>query len=312
MDRAAYNAMLAQYAVREVSGDGQVSWDGGVRCVLPSVKMYGKCEQETLTGKNLVADILDAYNSSGSTATSTKIVTNNTWNKILSTIIPVSAGERYTISWAGEVYQPRYYWFDEEPIIGETISIGGGTAPANKQYTATAPSDAKYLFVVFTRNAGDYISGNYQIEIGPTATAYEPYCGGVPAPNPSYPMPIKCNNGAFLATDEAEEYDGGQATAPDLRAIPGTTYRDEWDAQTGRGIRRCAIIESYAGEGVTTPYISSTGELSDGATVIYGIPDTPFTATPSRLTMPRGVGHIIQTGGDVADCPITARYLTHS
>ena len=107
-------------------------------------------------------------------------------------------------------------------------------------------------------------------------------------------------------------YDGGQATAVELWAIPGADIRDEWDAQTGWGVRRCATIESYAGEEITTPYISSTGELSEGATVIYGIPDTPFWAEPARLTMPPGYGQIIQVSGSVPDCQITAKYLTHS
>ena len=43
MDRAAFNAMLAQYATPEVSGNGRVSWGGGVRCVIPEVRLYGKC-----------------------------------------------------------------------------------------------------------------------------------------------------------------------------------------------------------------------------------------------------------------------------
>lgn len=31
---------------------------------------------------------------------------------------------------------------------------------------------------------------NVQVELGPTATNYEPYVGGIPAPNPDYPQPI--------------------------------------------------------------------------------------------------------------------------
>ena len=38
----------------------------------------------------------------------------------------------------------------------------------------------------------------------------------------------------------------------------------------------------------------------------------PFYIDPARLTQPNGPGQIIQVSGDVADCPITARYLTYS
>ena len=108
------------------------------------------------------------------------------------------------------------------------------------------------------------------------------------------------------------EWDGGQAAAPELWAVPGTEYMDEWDAQTGRGVRRCAVIGSYSGEQITTPYISSTGELSEGAMVVYGIPDKPFAAEPARLVQPNGPGQITQVSGAVPGCPIEAAYLTHS
>ena len=35
-------------------------------------------------------------------------------------------------------------------------------------------------------------------------------------------------------------------------------------------------------------------------------------AAPARLTQPPRSGQIIQLSGDVADCPITVKYLTHS
>ena len=43
---------------------------------------------------------------------------------------------------------------------------------------------------------------------------------------------------------------------------------------TGKIIKRTAKIDSYNGEAITTPYISTTGALTTGAAVIYQ-PDTP-------------------------------------
>lgn len=107
-------------------------------------------------------------------------------------------------------------------------------------------------------------------------------------------------------------FDGGTATAPDLYAIPDTGYEDEWDAATGKGIRRCGVIAAYADEDISTPYVSSEGTLVHGATVVYGIPDTPFETAPAGLTMSAGYGQIIQTGGNIPNAGITPRYLTHS
>lgn len=185
-------------------------------------------------------------------------------------------------------------------------------------------------------------------------------------------------------------HDGGQAQAPELWAIPGTDYRDEWDPQTGRGIRRVKKLVLDGAEAWVTnkqndykiciyfnarffpplPALSGNGVCThfpisyEGATVISsgwndklgiatanttgcvymslplsvlespdldgakaylaqqyadGTPVTlltaydsqPFATDPQPLTQPTGYGQIIQTSGDVPDCPFTARYLTH-
>lgn len=179
-------------------------------------------------------------------------------------------------------------------------------------------------------------------------------------------------------------YDGGQAQAPELWAIPGTEYRDAWDPQTGRGIRRvkryvftgaetivqgddhmtsvyryyirsvvfparynatpglcshlqCGTIytidtqQCIFGAVNTYPYfyldktaypdVESvrdwfTAQYAAGTPVTIWYPligtDEPFATPPAKLTMPTGYGQIIQVSGDVPDCPISAKYLTHS
>ena len=54
-------------------------------------------------------------------------------------------------------------------------------------------------------------------------------------PTPDNPIPIKCNNMTYTLTDGAD-YNGGSVTAPELYAIGD--IHDEWDAVTGKGIRR--------------------------------------------------------------------------
>lgn len=46
MNRATFDAMLAQYTTPTVTGEGAVSWDKGAHCVIPEVQISGKCVQD--------------------------------------------------------------------------------------------------------------------------------------------------------------------------------------------------------------------------------------------------------------------------
>lgn len=501
MDRVAFNAMLAQYATPEVSGDGRVSWDKGVRCVMPSLKLYGKCEQGTLTGKNLfdkstgyVSGYIERSNNTfiahGSFATVQLAASPNTQYTAQKV-----AGKRFIVAEGTEQLADG---------INATMLIYDNTAT---KLTFTTGESAKYVYITIWYRSEDTLTieeiiDSIQVELGSTATAYEPYCGGIPAPNPSYPIPVRCNNGVFalhgdtildttqlntkdfgwisnadkefssttayyyfeipakpntayyciapyavlgksagvtficvdrvakvrnyiyhgtseslcktistITTDETgvlyllttvpfnadnvlrsfwlTEY-CGQATAPELWGVPAGKYNpearpevhDEWNPQTGYGLRRikkivfdgtenfslnaqilqlsgknayqctgnfgfkqssqngiCSHFEVWQSTGFfrknTVLVLGSNviAFMTDGVQTIdefktwlaeqaaAGTPVTlwtyvanpePFYAEPQKLTQPNGPGQIIQVSGDVADCPISARYLTHS
>ena len=250
MNRDLHNVMMAQYAAKTASGEGLAVWSGGVRCVLPSVKLYGAVMQ------------------------------------------------------------------DGTPALDAPV------------------------------------------------------------------MPV-CNDGVFQATGPDGTWDGGQAAAPELWAIPDTEYIDEWDTQTGRGVRRVGVavydgtetvgrasdnltdvyrytvrppvlgasmrnapgLCSHASRAVSVTqnspclligaanmsihlFLPKT-EFPDTAavkawlaeqyaagtpvTVVYPLASPePFYRAPARLTQPNGPGQIVQVSGSVADCFIEAAYLTHS
>ena len=60
---------------------------------------------------------------------------------------------------------------------------------------------------------------------------------------------------------------------------------DTFETKTGKLIPRCGTYESYNGETITTPYISSTGGLDTGAKVVYQLPEPaePVILTPAPL-----------------------------
>ena len=246
MDRVAFDAMVVQYATPEVSGNGRVSWDKGVRCVMPSVKLYGKCQQDTLTGKNLFDPNAEAvmdgsyygykqyfslpkpFTLSISLKPGKALPTNSS----LGYIIKKTEDSSNLANWLvlnGEIISE----YDCKLVIKETdyfMEMIGVYPPSS------LPSFLDAL--------------NIQIELGSTATAYEPYCGGIPAPNPGYPIMPVCNDGLFKATSPDGSWDGGQATAPELWGVPAGKYNpegrpevhDEWNPQTGYGLRRIKKI----------------------------------------------------------------------
>jgi len=483
--------MLAQYSKEERTGDGSVSWEKGARCVIPKVEIGGKGDQKQYSGKNLF-DIERRterafVNSDGMNTTPRDLDENSYFVGIAAnnyylpenvsnfeiTHNPVTmsfdiAGVGYGIGAPFRLIPGKTY---SATAKGSNTRLGAGFYDENGQYLShiyypffTVPNNAYWTMVVCTGNSiGRVEMYDIQVEEGTTATEYEPYTGGIPAPNPNYPiipvfserttfvsrgrnlfdierrterafvnssgvntaprdfdeksyfMGITGNNyyypyqirewqitnspltisldaenagygiglafmvtpgktytpsvegdnanlaiafydkdGVWLEWDRAQMkpvvvpnnacwmsvivrgiskgavrayniqieqgttatpyspyFDGGTAVAPELLAIPGTEYRDTWDTQTGKGVRRCAVIESYNGEEVTTPFISSTGQLTEGAYVVYGIPGEPFQTEPQPLIQPPGAGNIIQTGGTLEDCPITVTPVTH-
>lgn len=97
---------------------------------------------------------------------------------------------------------------------------------------------------------------NIQIELGDTATAYEPYkstSANITTALPLYGIPV--SEGGNYTDSNGQQW-----------ACDELVYNADG---TGKIIKRTAKIESYNGEEITTPYISTTGDLTTGATVIY-------------------------------------------
>lgn len=81
--------------------------------------------------------------------------------------------------------------------ISGLVSTGDSPGIVSKTFTQTDADNRPKIILLFYTTAGtaapadsyvDYT--NLQLEIGSTATDYEPYVGGVPAPSPDYPQPI--------------------------------------------------------------------------------------------------------------------------
>lgn len=354
MNKPTFDAMVAQYAVQEASGEGAASWDGGVRCVLPEVLVYGKAVQDGTPTPD--APVMPEF-SSGTTVVSRgknliKYPYYHQSGRVHHGITFTVRSDR-GIAVQGTVTGSAYFILMEGCDFGEVyISSISSESGTNGLYTTNKglvydPTNRTLSLQIWEGVVADEIYYP-QIEVGTTATPYVPY------------------------------HDGGTAVAPELLAIPGTEYRDEWNPQTGKGVRRVGKLvlddgmEIYVANG-TYPYfylgpispaikgngiyshglydhrgvetvfpdaaagvyesgwarlrgpehITTVGDFKDWLAAQYaaGTPVTvwyalaepiEFQTAPAPLIAPKGTGHIMQVGGNLDGCPITAKYVTHS
>lgn len=174
-------------------------------------KYSGDTTQQTYTGKNL----FDINNTSGAVRATKEISGNSikvtaTANNTgyIAIIIPNSdslLGKQCTISCNSQssTGTPRLRVFQapsSNPPAGEAVTLLDGSGDVSRTFTfPSAYNTNRDCFTILLYphsdvtpfSTGDYATyTNIQLEIGGSKTSFEPYCGGVPAPNPSFPMPV--------------------------------------------------------------------------------------------------------------------------
>lgn len=148
-----------------------------------SLKVEGKSEQRTLTGKNLISGIESGTYSSNSG----KPVPENPFfrNKDVE-FIKVSSGEKFRFSIDGVGYSFVVCLYDESKafIVQDVSSRDNGGV-------FTSPRTGFLRIRSFQSDFDAWKNGtNFQLEKGSVVTNFEPYCGGLPSPNPEYPQQI--------------------------------------------------------------------------------------------------------------------------
>jgi hypothetical protein len=247
----------------------------------------GETKQKTLTGKNLFDKddsslLLQGFisltdNTFIGTATSRTIC------------ISVESNTTYTIS---KIQSERFRVASSPTIPTNATPVNGMISnDTGTSITFTVGASDNYL-LAFVYNSNydtltpEQILATVQIEKGSTATPYEPYCGGVPSPNPDYPQDIvgigtKRQDGTYRVDidyyDEREERDG-RITASGLayplyegdildfanskvirangyltKAIANMNGDENYPGWTGSGIR--ALIGSGYNKNFTNPTV---------------------------------------------------------
>lgn len=212
----------------KLKSNGSVQFKGTKNATLPSATFYGKTEQTQLTGKNLLKiEGRTKYTKANITPTTSF---DTQWlDKYIYKW--TAAGYGRNDSDAGNVYSADEISFTQaqnwygygfafavKPNTSYTISyksIEGNPAFGATYYNASGsiisyssgvantfktPANTTHMVLAFAKRSGGADSvkvTKLQLEEGTVATSYEPYCGGMPSPNPQYPQEIKVNNSVW-------------------------------------------------------------------------------------------------------------------
>ena len=179
-----------------------------VRGITSLENVYGDTVQQTYTGKNLlnpftfvkgrtdngVIGYASGTTSITSTASSITFVTNQSYRGIVSDAIEVTGSTDYVVQWTLDtqgVTVGRFVdGYDENSDWISRISAPSSTG------LFTTPANCKYVRISFIMNeASTATVSSLQVEKSATATAFEPYVGGIPSPNPDYPQDMQVVTG---------------------------------------------------------------------------------------------------------------------
>ena len=178
-----------------VSGTGtDISLENTGESTPLEIDLEGQTSQESTTGKNLFG---------GFTFSRSSANVNFTTNKDGS--ITMTGTANATTYSLGTSDIATY----KKTLEAGTYTLSGGTSSINLVVTDTSGTNiynttgnASVTFtlnnstdIIIRANVPNGIATNTtlypMLETGSSATSYEPYTGGIPAPNPSYPYPIK-------------------------------------------------------------------------------------------------------------------------
>lgn len=178
--------------------------------------LYGKSEQFTATGKNLLK-IKD-----GTQTLRGVIVTAKDG-------VVALKGTATESGWA--VLTVDSFVLDGTYILSSNITANIRVLVANKSFktvleqgksaTLENAEASKVCFTITEGKTYDISNILIQIEKGSVATSYEPYTGGIPSPNPSYPQEIKSVVNPIVKLSNEDGTKSETVTLPyTLNAIP--------------------------------------------------------------------------------------------
>ena len=270
---------------------------------LASMKLFGRTEQETTTGKNLLRlDIESSQSLSGVTflVNSDKSITINgtATSPVYLNIAKceLSAGVRYTLTGSTDGSPLKYaLYLNNSNFTGENFNYD---VPAEFEMTASG----KFVVSIFVA-AGASLRNITMLpmvrESSFSDPTYEPYTGGIPSPNPDYPQPlVSPGDDGNVAVSVTGKNLLDLSSGPERLSDDGVTYTKNPDGtftRTGTATGTAGNIW-MAGGYYTTPPDRSKVILILEPGVSYSIIDC---ALFSQKRLPSGKYDSVALIGDV-------------
>lgn len=246
--------------------------------MLGNLQLKGDTTQQTYTGANLVQITATSTTLNGVTFTVNNdgsVTASGTANAtaifVLGSVDFVN-GTTYTLSGSAVGYdnsQARI-WVNANSAFaaGNRLDSSNGIV-RTRTATATVTGDVDiYVYNGVTINATFYP----MIQIGSTATPYEPYVGGTASPNPDYPQPVQVVTGEQTVTitdgaEESQEYEVN--LGKNLLGFPSGNFTNQgitWvrDPKTNTAVGSGTLSTTYS--------TAVVGESYDG-----GLPPGTYT-----------------------------------
>ena len=262
LNKQLQNALISQ----KISGSN-IKVTNSAKLPIVKLSVFGKSEQITTTGANLFNALTITEKHWLNTENGNIESASTFWT---SDFIEVEEGD-YCLTEKGT---NRNCGYDEGKNFVKPLLASKGKI--------TVASGIKFI-----RVSGVYETikpNNFMINRGSTTKPYEPYTGGKPSPSPEYPQEITIagENGTIDLEITGENVEPQSLTLstpnglPGIKVDSGGNYTDEnrqqWicdEINSTERIQRIGRIDSYNNKPIDTEYVSSTGELSVGANVIY-------------------------------------------
>lgn len=240
---------------------------------IQDVMLYGRSEQKQYSGKNLLPTTMYENNIVRKGVT----FTNNGDGSV--TVSGTSTDITYFTLWG-------YNQLGDKGIlpglkVGDTVYVSdcllqetnsNELLKITENSAATINSSTTTMFVGIKVPKNTTINKTFhpQIELGSEATAYEPYTGGIPSPNPDYPQEIKSVVNPTVKVSNEDGTKSQTVTLPyTLNAIPVSSggnvtidsqqyIADYVDVERGKRIKMVGVTDQ---DTFTTSEWSDTGAI---------------------------------------------------
>ena len=183
-----------------------------------NLQLKGDTTQQTYSGKNLfnfgqfyanrsnfttndgtINVTYSAIEYAGHTGTGSQwYPAHETSNKSIYGMTNLQPSTTYTLSYeaTGDTQCWVFFW-NSSSVRTSTNQLNTTTKVS---FTFTTPADLNWYAVRIDNRATSNTITNIQIESGNQPTTYEPYVGGIPAPNPDYPQTVNTVTGRQVVT----------------------------------------------------------------------------------------------------------------